>query len=606
MLATSTSLPSGAGRAQPRSLLDDRRVLWTLAALAVAGFLWRQRPILDVLLRLSLPDNDDAMRLVGVRDLLSGQSWFDTVQHRYLPPAGAAMHWSRYLDAALAALILVLRPFAGQHAEGIVAALWPPALFGAYLTLLVVDGRRLWSERAGILAIVVAAQMTTASLYAFGRIDHHNLQALAIVAAAIGLVWPGGGRRRAAAAGLICAASLAIGLETLPFVAVLGIAATLAWIVDGREDRGRLGAFGLGLGAGALVLFAGETAPSLWLVPECDALSAPWLLLALGGGLGAAGLAVATPRLGSAIARLVAAASLGAALVGAFLVLFPACAAGPYAALPPDVRAGWLAFVIEAMPAARALGFDPAGTIAGVMPLVAAGAWALRAGWLNAAAARRPLLLFGAMLATGAVVACFQMRGIYIASAFVPLVAGHALDRALRGTDRAGPRPASLLAPLAMFGHLWAMPILAVEALAPASTAEVKSMRSTASCLGQEAVGRLAAFPPGLVLAPIELGADLLLFTRHAIVAAPYHRNVAGLRDGLVIASGSEPDALAAIRRVQPDYIVLCRDWVEAGPGNAWARRLLDGPSPAWLAPLDLHAGHLRGWRVSSPPLGPR
>src|SRR5690349_7387974 len=49
---------------------------------------------------------DDAMRLVEVRDLLAGQSWFDLVQHRLDPPAGSPMHWSRLIDAPLAAMIL--------------------------------------------------------------------------------------------------------------------------------------------------------------------------------------------------------------------------------------------------------------------------------------------------------------------------------------------------------------------------------------------------------------------------------------------------------------------------------------------------------------------
>ena len=51
------------------------------------------------------PDTDDAMRLVQVRDLLAGQGWFDMVQHRLMPPEGASMHWSRLVDAPLAALI---------------------------------------------------------------------------------------------------------------------------------------------------------------------------------------------------------------------------------------------------------------------------------------------------------------------------------------------------------------------------------------------------------------------------------------------------------------------------------------------------------------------
>src|SRR5260370_41534286 len=60
---------------------------------------------------------DDAMRLVEVRDLIAGQAWFDLAQHRLDPP-GVSMHWSRAIDAPLAALILLLRPLAGAPAAG--------------------------------------------------------------------------------------------------------------------------------------------------------------------------------------------------------------------------------------------------------------------------------------------------------------------------------------------------------------------------------------------------------------------------------------------------------------------------------------------------------
>ena len=38
-------------------------------------------------------DNDDIMRLVEVRDLLGGQSWFDMMQYRLGLADGTLMHW---------------------------------------------------------------------------------------------------------------------------------------------------------------------------------------------------------------------------------------------------------------------------------------------------------------------------------------------------------------------------------------------------------------------------------------------------------------------------------------------------------------------------------
>src|SRR5215468_861427 len=79
---------------------------------------------------------DDAMRLVEVRDLLAGQSWFDLTQHRLDPPQGSLMHWSRLIDAPIAALILMLRPLLGAAAaEQAALMLWPTLLLAAALAL---------------------------------------------------------------------------------------------------------------------------------------------------------------------------------------------------------------------------------------------------------------------------------------------------------------------------------------------------------------------------------------------------------------------------------------------------------------------------------------
>src|SRR5476649_2246692 len=98
-------------------------LLWPLAAWALfAGIsLWLTHGPIQL-------DTDSAMRLVQVRDLLHGQSWFDTVQHRMNTPYGLPMHWSRLVDAPLALLMLVSETFA--------RIAWPLLLFLAVLLLL--------------------------------------------------------------------------------------------------------------------------------------------------------------------------------------------------------------------------------------------------------------------------------------------------------------------------------------------------------------------------------------------------------------------------------------------------------------------------------------
>ena len=64
--------------------------IWT-ALLFLAASVWLTLPAINggVFNALS---TDDAMRLVEVRDLIGGQSWFDLFQYRMDPPSGLSMH----------------------------------------------------------------------------------------------------------------------------------------------------------------------------------------------------------------------------------------------------------------------------------------------------------------------------------------------------------------------------------------------------------------------------------------------------------------------------------------------------------------------------------
>ena len=74
--------------------------------------------------------NDNIMRLTVVRDLIAGQSWFDTTQYRMVPPEGLLLHWSRYIDAGIAAIIVPLSRFIEMDlAEQIAATAWPTLIF---------------------------------------------------------------------------------------------------------------------------------------------------------------------------------------------------------------------------------------------------------------------------------------------------------------------------------------------------------------------------------------------------------------------------------------------------------------------------------------------
>src|SRR6478752_1600828 len=136
-----------------RSLLVS--AAWTVFAVLA---LWSTRAGISL-------DTDSAMRLVGVRDLLGGQGWFDTVQHRMNTPYGLPMHWSRLVDGPLALLSLVSERYA------LIA--WPLFLLAALLSLLAHLADRLGGRRAVVAVLVLT--LLCPELYATftpGNIDH--------------------------------------------------------------------------------------------------------------------------------------------------------------------------------------------------------------------------------------------------------------------------------------------------------------------------------------------------------------------------------------------------------------------------------------------------
>jgi hypothetical protein len=232
------TVPPRNGEGQVR----DLGLAALLAALLGGAWWWRDRANLAA---SRLPDTDDLMRLQQVRDWLNGQPWADVAQHRLA--GGLPMHWTRAGDLGPAGLI------AGGMPEAAAVALWPLVLFAAALFLTVRVARAAGGAAAVLPAAVIAAMAYPAStVFAPGRIDHHGLQLVLLLAATLALV----GRAsvvRGALAGLAAAGSLVVGLELVPLVGVLGLVAAADWVAGRRGARALLAGFGGGALTGLLL-----------------------------------------------------------------------------------------------------------------------------------------------------------------------------------------------------------------------------------------------------------------------------------------------------------------------------------------------------------------
>lgn len=580
----------------------DLAVALALLATALFVFFWRQPEGVAEAMRLALPDRDDAMRLLGVRDLLSGQSWFDTTQYRYLPPDGVLMHWSRLVDAFLAGGILLLRPVLGPDlAERTFVTAWPLFLFVVYAAVLFWGAFRLFGLRAAGLAVFAASQMIVfGDLFAPGRIDHHNIQVILVTTAAIGFGFTWCQPRAALASGIALALSLAIGLETLPAVALIASAFALVWIVRGMDAARSFGLFSASLALVSSVAFALQTAPSLWLASTCDALSAPWLLLPVGGGAAGLALAVATPRLSARHERFAIAAVLGALPLAGFFLLAPECLSGPYQILPEQYRRIWIGDIIEAFSFRSFFDVNASTAVQSLAPMMLGAIVATVGAWRARHAERGLLALLASLLWLGVVLAQFQIRTVYITSAALPLVAGWFVDRVLssaREPGRAYMRVVSALCAALMFGLTWA----AGMAVAETWLREAGVVRATrVACEDPTYVSALAALPKGIVLNQVDLGPNVLLHTPHSIVVAGYHRAVSGIIAGVDAFNGGEADLRRVANQFHVDYLVVCPAWFHASDGASrpFVQEFAEGRRVSWLRPLALDAGPLKAWEV--------
>lgn len=548
-------------------------------------------------------DTDDAMRMVVVHDLLAGQNWFDHLQHRLNTPFGADIHWSRLVDLPIAGLLIVLRPLFGASADMVAGYVYPLALLLALLMLLAHLARRLVGPE-GVLAAVVLPLLTPSVIAEFtpGRMDHHSIQILLILALLAATLAALERPRAAILAGVIAATSLAIGTEAITLVAAAILTFGLFWAFT--EGKGAaLRNFGVAFGASALIHLALYLPPSRWLEPACDALSIVYVLAATGTGLGFALLSLLPLR--QPRQRLLVGALVGAALVAGLLLAYPDCLKGPYAGLDPWLVSNWLDRVTEVEPLINRLrNLDPVGfglavpLVLAALALVLAirGAPQKRLAWSVTA------LFFAAALA----VTLLQIRGGRLAMplAVIPLAWLIIAARSRYLAKGTIGRALGLIgAWLGAAGLITALVLAAYQVWRTDETAnDGAAVSDGRSCLMPENFADLAGLPPERVLTPIDMGSHLLLNTDHAVVGAPYHRNQRGVRD--VFAFLNEPlesqRAMLAERGI--GLIVTCGDMPEmrvtdmAEPGSFV--RLFPDSLPDWLVDQSLDDSPIRVFAI--------
>lgn len=404
--------------------------------------------------------------------------------------------------------------------------------------------------------------------------------------------WP------AAGAAALAALSLSINIENLTYILVETAAFALAFVAQGERFRAALLGFGLSLLASSTIAFAATIGPSRYFVGACDAFSTAHLYAIFFGAMVFCVLAALSGRLASMPARLAACAVGGAFVLGAMALAYPACLHDPLAGVDPLLRKLWLDNVEEARPLQVIVAAHPMKFVIYALASVLGLVGAFVAAWREEGEARIRWLVVCGFVAIGLVTAIWQVRALSSASALAIFGGAWLVARAI-AWSAAHPGPLAKLAPFAL-----TLPFCSVFwALVAPAQAELNAAEGRVVCRAPAAIGALNALPTSVLMAPIDMGSDILAQTRHSVLAAPYHRNNHGNR-ALVDAMMAEP---AAAQKVAADsgaaYLVFCPAMPEleiyaaASPGGL-AAALLDGKPPDWLSPDPIAGSPFRIYKI--------
>lgn len=550
-------------------------------------------------------DNDSLLRLVEVRDLIAGQGWFDLAQYRMGIDGGFIMHWSRLVDAPIAAIIVIGKAVSGSQAVGEMAAqlAWPLGLFGLALFLLLRLTRTIADEEALLPATVIGgAGLYYTGIFLPGALDHHNVQLVLTLAVMLALTSVARGARPGALAALLSVVMLAVGMETAPFVAAAGGFVAARFILGAAGSRGAAIGFGAVFLAASTAAFVMTVPANDWSSARCDSFSTVHLVLGCVAGSGL--VLLATTLRSRRSARLVAILSLGMATALSAAFLFPQCIADPYAALDPDLKRFWLNAVSEAQPAWRVIASDPS-LASGYYVTPAIGLAVLA--WLRC---RNETAWWVAaiFLAVAVVISVWQVRGARFSVPLATLPLAAWVGQLRRSMPEQGDARSSLKlagAWLASLSLAWAALAAGLSnGLAP--DGEAGETARASRCEAAADYSQLATLPPTTVLANSNLGAPILAYTHHRALSGPYHRNVDGNLAAIrTMMAGTEAEAL--VRASHVGLIAVCRGNDETDALIGWApagllARLVRNERPDWLEQLPDTTGRpLEIYRVRGP-----
>lgn len=559
-----------------------------------------------------LADSDAVMRLAQIRDLLSGQGFYDLTQHRMNAPFGLEMHWSRLIDVPIAALIILGNVLLGpEYGEPFAMTVWPMLIFLPALVSICFVSREIGGMGAVLPAMIFAMASPRSLVFSPGQIDHHNVQIMLCLALAACVVVSQRVPKAAAAAGALVALTLSIGLESIAYALVCVAWYPILWILKGQERTPQMALFALGLMGSTLLLAFGLHAPVSGFSAACDVFSfayAPALIMGAGGLYILSRMSTALIRWPT---RFAAAGAVGAVCILSIAAIAPECLKGPYATLTPELREIWFDRVAETQ-SFQSMFANSLSSALMLYPFLATalacGAWAI---W-NMARQNPPhlegLVLVFTMLLIGFLLGLAQVRATNTAMFFaLPIFAIFAAI--IRGSlnkngQKIGNSSAMVLAWVLGTNAPWLVMAMQISGAEAEASSQANRL---ASCGLPREIKTLNQHPPGVVVNGVNLGPWITAYTKHGAVSGQYHRNEKGILDAHRALTSKPSKARKLIEARRGKYVVWCASsgggerLKEANPDGLVAQ-IENGAVPDWLLPItDRTKTGLRLYKVVTP-----
>ncbi len=540
--------------------------------------------------------NDDAMRLVQVRDLLAGQSWFDVTQYRLGFEAGTPMHWSRLVDLPIAAILWVMSLFLTQDwAEMVTMTLWPLALIAPTLWAMHRASVLFGGERAGPFGYLFATiAIFTTKKFDIGSLDHHNVQMMLVAFILMAMMHSKSFARDGMIIGVAAALSVAIGFEMLPFIATICLMIGVNWAWVGAEAKSKTVLFS-GAFAGVMIAVFFLTRPDFSkTIFRCDAFGPEMLIIAVTGALGLLILAATI----SAKARLVRAGGLvvlGTAVMLVALIFAPECLGNPYDMLYSDVAHEWLARISESKSMWSFISTGRLGNFGLVIiPAIAIVYTIYRI--INPAYRMRAIVILFVLLGANAMM-FYQIRGLSFLFLLctIPLATmmGQIYER-YKENNSPATGALFLLMLFASIQNTWIIGLALFDRSKPQESSSI-SVGQYKDCFKPHGFDVLAGLPAGVVMSSTDLGVRVMLSTPHRTLASNFHRNQDGIQAGIDLMKADMADAKDLLTLWGVDYVVLCdndfatKKMVEVYPDGLWINLYNDSP-PEYLTPVSVDA----------------